>query len=167
MLADGNDFDFNIGTNNRFGVRATGGVYLVTAIDGTGAAIAGVSLLSGDSSWNVISDRAAKANWRVVDGNEVLAQLVAMPIGRWNYQAQSADVEHMGPTAQDFRAAFGLGHGETTIATVDADGVALAAIQGMNQKVDEQLRARDDEIAALRSSLLDLRRMVDTLMATR
>jgi hypothetical protein len=41
----------------------------------------------------------------------------------------------MGPTAQDFRAAFGLGPNDTTISVVDADGVALAAIQGAAAKI--------------------------------
>jgi len=38
--------------------------------------------------------------------------------------------------AQDFQTAFGLGAIPTAIATVDADGVALAAIQGLNNKVE-------------------------------
>ena len=41
--------------------------------------------------------------------------------------------------AQDFYAAFGLGLGETTIATVDADGVALAAIKALALE-NEKLR---------------------------
>jgi hypothetical protein len=40
--------------------------------------------------------------------------------------------------AQDFHAAFGLGTDDKHIATVDADGVALAAIQGLNQKLEEK-----------------------------
>jgi len=39
--------------------------------------------------------------------------------------------------AQDFYAAFAVGPDDKHIATVDADGVALAAIQGLNQKLDE------------------------------
>jgi len=35
-------------------------------------------------------------------------------------------VLHLGPVAQDFHAAFGLGADDKHIATVDADGVALA-----------------------------------------
>jgi hypothetical protein len=52
----------------------------------------------------------------------------------------------VGPMAQDFRTAFGLGENPTAIATVDAGGVALAAIQGLNRKLDE----RDAQIQALR-----------------
>ena len=35
------------------------------------------------------------------------------------------------------------------IATFDADGVALAAIQGLNQKLEQELRARDRKIEEL------------------
>jgi hypothetical protein len=63
--------------------------------------------------------------------------------------------------AQDFHAAFGLGETPKGISTVDADGVALAAIQGLNAKVEEQQR----EIAELRRSLLDLRSMMEVKAA--
>ncbi len=60
----------------------------------------------------------------------------------------------MGPMAQDFRAAFGLGVNDTSIVTVDADGVALAAIQGLNERVvalevdNRALRARLERLEA-------------------
>jgi hypothetical protein len=56
-------------------------------------------------------------------------------------------VRHIGPTAQDFYAAFGVGEDNTHISTVDADGVALAAIQGLYRIVQE----KDAEIAALKA----------------
>ncbi|MGH6785072.1 MAG: tail fiber domain-containing protein, partial [Sphingomicrobium sp.] len=135
VWADDTDVDFSCFTTNGFGARATGGVLFVTGVSASGAPTAGVGLLAGDSSWNVLSDGAAKMNWRDVDGREVLERLATMPIGEWNYRAQSDAIRHMGPSAQDFRAAFGLGHSDLTISTVDADGVALAAIQGLNRKL--------------------------------
>jgi hypothetical protein len=60
----------------------------------------------------------------------------------------------MGPVAQDFRAAFGLGDSDKTITTVDADGVALAAIQGLNQKLEAELRAKDERINRLEAALI-------------
>jgi hypothetical protein len=71
--------------------------------------------------------------------------------------------------AQDFHAAFGVGESERTITTVDADGVALAAIQGLNQKVEEQtaaLKARDAELQALKTSVADLQEAVRRLTQT-
>jgi hypothetical protein len=60
--------------------------------------------------------------------------------------------------AQDFRAAFGLGENDTTIATVDADGVALAAIQGLNAKLEAQNAALLARIAALEAALVERER---------
>jgi len=60
-------------------------------------------------------------------------------------EAQHASVRHMGPMAQDFWAAFGLWDNDKSITTVDADGVAPAAIQALHQLVQE----RDQRIAAL------------------
>jgi cobalamin biosynthesis Mg chelatase CobN len=70
-----------------------------------------------------------------------------MPLTTWRFRDGAEDTRHMGPMAQDFYAAFGLGTGETTISTVDADGVALAAIQGLNSIVEEQQQT----IAALQA----------------
>ena len=96
------------------------------------------------------SDRNAKENFVPVDPREVLDKVAALPISRWNFK-QDRESAHVGPMAKDFRAAFGLGSDDKHIATVDADGVALAAIQGLNQKVEEQRR----ENAALKSELAD------------
>jgi hypothetical protein len=74
----------------------------------------------------------------------LLDKVAAMPISHWNFKGDTA-TPHLGPMAQDFHAAFGLGTDDKHIATVDADGVALAAIQGLNQKLDET-RAENAEL---------------------
>jgi trimeric autotransporter adhesin len=61
-----------------------------------------------------------------------------MSIATWNWKSQDASIRHMGPMAQDFHAAFGLGETDKGISTMDADGVALAAIQGMHQELMER-----------------------------
>ncbi len=138
LFADSTNADFNSVAANEFAVRATGGVRLVTAVDGTGAPTAGVTLAAGGSAWNVISDRAKKENFAPVDNKEVLEKVAALPIETWNYKTQDDSIRHIGPMAQDFRAAFGLGEDEKTISTVDPDGVALAAIQGLYKLVKDQ-----------------------------
>jgi hypothetical protein len=85
------------------------------------------------ASFNTTSDRHAKERFTPVDPQAVLAKVAALPITQWNFKGQPGEA-HLGPMAQDFHAAFGLGPDERHIATVDADGVALAAIQGLNQK---------------------------------
>ena len=65
-------------------------------------------------------------------------------------------IRHIGPMAQDFYAAFGVGPDDKHITTVDADGVALAAIQGLNQKVEAQqseLQQKQTEITELKARM--------------
>jgi hypothetical protein len=98
------------------------------------------------------SDRNVKKDFAAVEPREVLAQLVAVPIQTWSYKSEGA-IRHIGPVAQDFQAVFGLGADDKHIATVDADGVALAAIQGLNQRLSEELKHRDAENAQLKLRL--------------
>jgi len=52
----------------------------------------------------------------------------------------------------------------------DADGVALAAIQGLNQKVDEKetrLQAQAEEISELKARLQRLEQLLETKNAKR
>lgn len=73
-----------------------------------------------------------------MDGEAILERLEALPIATWNYKAQPDSVRHMGPMAQDFREAFGLGEDERHISTVDSEGVALAAIQALYHEVSRK-----------------------------
>jgi hypothetical protein len=128
------------------------------------------------TTWANASDRDLKENFEPVHPAAVLAQVLALPIARWNYKQDTA-ARHLGPMAQDFRAAFGLGGDDKAIATVDADGVALAAIQGLNQKVEvgsqraedrirkveADLKRRDAEITKLQQRLAALERLVSQL----
>ena len=169
MWADNSGLDFTSTGENEFSVRATGGARIVTGITPQGGALAGVSVAAGGGSWSSLSDENAKENFRAVDVREVLERVTALPITTWNYKAQPASQRHIGPTAQGFAAAFGVGEDARRISSVDADGVALAAIQGLRQLVGEQaeaLRGRDERIAALEKALAELRRVVDGLRAS-
>ena len=75
-----------------------------------------------------------------VDQQEILAKLAALPITTWNYIAQDDSIRHIGPVAQDVYAAFGVGEDERHITVIDANGIALAAIQGLYQQNTEQKR---------------------------
>ncbi len=121
---------------------ASGVVFYSHAFSG-----AGVNLPAGQSSWQSGSDRNIKRAFETVDPERVLASVMAMPITTWQYKAQSADVRHMGPMAQDFYREFKLGTDDKHISVVDADGVALAAIQGLNRKL-EKSDQRQRELAA-------------------
>jgi hypothetical protein len=166
VWGDASNFDFPSTATNEFSVRATGGVRFVTGISAGGAPTAGVSLTTNDVSWNTISDRNAKKNFRPADGREILDQLARVPIQRWNYKWEADEaVPHLGPMAQDFKAAFYPGRDHKSISTLEADGVALAAIQGLNQKVEQELRARDVEIRELKRTVSELNQLVRELAA--
>lgn len=123
-----------------------------------------VSRLSTNGTWTGLvftptSDRNAKENFAPVDPRKVLDKVAAMTVARWNYKV-APGLEHIGPVAQDFHAAFGLnGDDDRHIATVDADGVALAAIQGLNQKLEEEVKTKSDRISELenRNQSLEIR----------
>ena len=100
----------------------------------------------------------------------VLAKVAALPVTQWNYKTDRQDVQHIGPMAQDFQAAFGLdGTDDKHISVVDEGGVALAAIQGLNQKLEETgraLRAKDGEIQTLKQQNDSLAERLNELEAT-
>jgi hypothetical protein len=146
--------------NDQFMVRASGGVIIYSS-SGTGS---GVSLAAGSGTWSNLSDRNAKDDFTPVTSGDVLARVAALPITRWSYKTEPG-VRHLGPMAQDFHAAFALGEDDRHITEVDEGGVALAAIQGLNQKLEAEAKQKDAKICELEKRLNDLEQMVQTLAA--
>jgi hypothetical protein len=118
------------------------------------------------NSFILSSDRNLKSNFTPMDARTMLAKVSALPITAWNYQIESG-VKHLGPMAQDFYAAFGTGADDKHIAVVDEGGVALAAIQGLNEKLEQQARERDAEIQQLQQSVAQLKELVSKLAQTK
>ena len=133
-------------------LNALGGFWFGKTGSGPTGAIAGTQViststgayLSTSGAWTDVSDRNAKMNFAPVS---VLDALMALPVQSWQYKVDDADVRHIGPTAQDFYAAFGVGQDDTHLAALDTSGVALAAIQELATVVE----AKDAEIAALQA----------------
>ena len=157
VWADYTDAHFESTAPNEFNVRASGGVRIFTDSLET----AGVTLLAGDSTWNSVSDRNAKENFAAVAGAEVLEKLNAMPVETWNYKGGA--IRHMGPMAQDFYAAFGLGPDDKHISTVDADGVALAGVQALYRMVGRIVQEKDTQIQELTEQVRQLQESVQAL----
>jgi hypothetical protein len=136
--------------NNQVVMRGCGGVKVFTNQGLT----SGVELAAGGSSWSAVSDRARKENFLSIDGEDVLARLRGVPVTSWNYLSQDRSIRHMGPMAQDFYAAFGLGESALMINSLDIDGVNMAAIQALTERTDalreenQQLRAENAELRA-------------------
>jgi hypothetical protein len=127
---------------NSVTMRASGG-YRLFSNNGLSS---GVFLAANGTSWSTLSDRSAKKNFAAVDGAAVLEKLAAVPIQQWNYKWEADDATpNLGPTAQDFKAAFYPGRDDKSITTLEYDGVALAAIQGLNSKL-EATRAENAEL---------------------
>jgi len=85
----------------------------------------------------VISSRNSKENFESLDPEAVLASLGKLPITAWSYKKDAGAVRHIGPVAEDFRAAFGLGPDDKHVSHGDTSGVALAAIQGLLARLEE------------------------------
>ena len=133
-------------------LNANGNTYFMGGNVGIGTTNPGNPLEMGSGAyvssggvWINVSDRNLKENFRAIDGKSLLEKVASLPISEWNYKAENNRVKHIGPVAQDFYAAFNLGEDDKHISTVDASGVALAAIQSLDQQVKEQ----DSRIVAL------------------
>jgi hypothetical protein len=112
------------------------------------------TLTSGPAPGSPIvkSDRNVKERFDAIDLRAALAAVARLPIERWSYKGEP--VRHLGPMAQDFAAAFGLGADDRHIFPLDAAGVALAAIQGLHAVAQAQatrLDALERELTALRT----------------
>jgi hypothetical protein len=117
--------------------------------------------LSTSGIWTNTSDVNRKHLFRSVAGEDVLTRLRSLPITSWSYRTDDDGIRHLGPTAQDFRQAFGLGQDDVTIGTVDADGVALAAAQAL----DARTLAQQQRIEALEAENAELRARMERLEA--
>jgi len=87
--------------------------------------------------WVNASDRNLKENFTPLDEGEILDRLESIPIQKWNYKDRPK-ATHIGPVAQDFYAAYELGEDDKSIGTVDADGIAFAAIKALHKAMKEQ-----------------------------
>ena len=158
-FADASNADMNIGLANSFSARVVNGARFFTTVD----LKQGVRVNAGGGAWVSISDKNAKANFTPVDAEDVLKKVAEMPLSTWNYKSEDTAIRHMGPMAQDFHAAFGLsGTDDKGITTIDADGVALAAIQGLAR----QLERKDRELSELRAELSERDAQLRAVQAT-
>jgi hypothetical protein len=145
VWADSSPAFFQSTADNQFSVRSTGGARFVSAIGAGGAPTAGVELAPGGGSWSSLSDAASKRAIEPVSGRSVLRRLASVPISTWSYRSQERSIRHIGPMAQDFHRAFGVGEDRRHISSIDADGVALAAIKGLSRELAAERRRRQEQ----------------------
>ena len=147
--------------NNTFIVRATGGVQFVTGINGSGIITQSCFIGPAGTGWSCASDRNLKHLIKEVSPKDILAKLLTVPVSTWAFKG--FEMRQLGPMAQDFYRAFGLGDSDRHINSVDAQGVAFAAIQGLHQIVQDKdreiaslKRDRDASLAAIQAMKADL-----------
>jgi hypothetical protein len=141
--------------DHQFAVRASGGFrFRTAAFLGTGC-----DLPASSGTWSCTSSRTAKHLFQDVDGEDLLARLRRVPVETWSYRGEEGGVRHMGPFAEDFRAAFGLGINDVSIGLQDIDGVNMAAVKALTARTEAQTKRIADleaEMTVLREALARL-----------
>jgi hypothetical protein len=170
--------------DNEFRIRYNGGIRLRVSTASNGntpgaGGNVGCDLTVAVPSWTCASSRTLKENYLAVDGEDVLARIRTLPITTWTMIGGDRSVRHLGPVAEDFYSAFGLGLGETTIGLGDIDGVNLAGVKALEARTTElrremdareaahrrELEARDAEVARLGRELAEVRAQVQAILA--
>ncbi len=96
-----------------------------------------------------LSRRDSKEHFTRIDHQAMLAALKGLDISTWNYKHQPDSERHLGPVAEEFHAAYGLGTNPQHIATSDMAAVALASSQALLF----ELEAKEQQIAELEDRL--------------
>src|SRR5258708_4061160 len=100
--------------------------YVTPELTRHGAVEEMTKLIPNPGSSQVTSDRNLKENFTPVDVCAVLEKLAQIRVSTWNYKSDSRNVRHIGPMAQDFARAFGVGDSDRVIHNVDSGGVTMA-----------------------------------------
>ena len=137
---------------------------------GTDATTGNGAFLSAGGVWTAGSSRTFKEDFAQIDAGSILAKVIELPVQTWFYKNDHQEGRHMGPVAEDFAALFGLGNDDKHIGGVDESGVAFAAIQGLNAKLDDagksytqRVEKATQEIEALKQENADLRATLNEL----
>ncbi|MBW3570962.1 MAG: tail fiber domain-containing protein, partial [Gemmatimonadetes bacterium] len=142
--------------NNEFAVRASGGYRFRTNATLT----TGCNLPAGSGVFSCSSSRLLKEGVEPVDGGDVLARIRRVPVNTWSYSSEAGGVRHMGPFAEDFHAAFGLGTDDTSIGHLDIAGVTFAGVQALDARtlqLDARVSGQAAEMEQLRAENRSLR----------
>ena len=153
-VTNGSTWNISTATDNSLQIDNPGetGVQLLIEEDGT---VTATGTVMGSS------DRNVKKNITNVSPAEILEKVASLPVHEWTYINDKQNARHVGPMAQDFMKAFGLGKNDKHIAFSDTSGVALAAIQGLHEVVAqkdaqlEELRSKTEELEAQLKMLIE------------
>jgi hypothetical protein len=158
VWADSQNTNFAATAANQVSFRCQGGVVFTS---GSGAANQTVAWTPGSASWSFSSDRNLKDRFATVDAVSVLDRVSQLPIAEWSYKGYSQ--RHIGAMAQDFHALFPLNNDDKSLNDADLHGVELAAIQGLNEKVESGKRKAETQIEELKAENAELKQRLDAL----
>ena len=158
-----NGLQLRTGNNStRMTIDSSGRVGIGTTSPTNPLQMASGAYVSAGGTWTSVSDVNRKQHFEPVDVHQVLDRVATLPITTWSYIAEPG-VKHIGPTAQDFHAAFGVGVNDVSLSQIDPDGVALAAIQGLVSEVRGQKSEVSDRMAELEEENARLRLRLEVL----
>lgn len=140
------------------------GIYVgdVDAHPTTQRLLANTTGVTVNGTFNNSSDRNAKQDFATISPSEILEKVAQLPLSEWSYK-EDPHTRHVGPMGQDFYAAFNIGTDEKHIAPIDEGGVALAAIQGLNEKVKTDDAELCAENADLKKQIAELKSLIKEL----
>jgi len=150
---DSTSAEFEIKNNDEIRIGENGADWLLFDSSGN-ATIANDLTVNG--TFTDSSDINRKEAFAPVDPTEVLETLAGLEITTWQYRDDARGARHMGVMAQDFFAAFGLGHDDRYLTSIDRDGVAMAAIIGLhraNEEKEARIRDLEARLAALEDAM--------------
>jgi len=107
------------GNHPRMSIDSGGNVFLNRASLGAGVFQVGNSSLNGNGAylsvtgvWTDASSRTFKDAFTTEDKLDLLGKVLALPVTTWFYKGNHDEGRHIGPMAEDFAQAFGLGSNE-------------------------------------------------------
>jgi len=112
------------------------------------------------------SSQTLKEDFVAQDAYEILNKLTSLEIAKWNYKERPNE-KHIGPVAEEFYALFGLGSGDKTISTIDADGVMMLAIQALkdeNEQLKSQLVSQGDQLSKQEEQLIQQENLIQEIL---
>jgi hypothetical protein len=165
---DPND-SVSTGQDGQIVLRADNGLYITHRREETAPTFSHLihtsrgAYLSNAGQWTDNSSSSMKENFTDVDGEALLEQLRTLPITRWNYKVDNADIQHVGPVAEDFYRVLGVGENSSGIAAFDLGGISLVAVKELYEKN----LAQKAELESLQSRVDDLERLVEKLLTAK
>lgn len=130
VLINASDHSLSSDRPGQVKIQADGGVHIQFSDDME------ISMADSMGSWAHLSDASMKMSKLEVDPIKILNKVRDLPIQYWVYKSQK-NIQHIGPTAQDFYGAFNYGNSDKVIHSIDSDGVLLASIKGLSITLEE------------------------------